>query len=84
MIEWEGRPATLLLAENITERKRMEAALAESERTIRALLDASPAVEFLVGSDGKILVYNQAFERFFGSDGKPLIGKNIQDLLSPE
>ncbi|MCX5916104.1 MAG: PAS domain S-box protein [Deltaproteobacteria bacterium] len=84
LIEWEGRPATLLLAENITERKKMEAALAESEKTIRALLDASPAVEFLVGSDGKILVYNQAFERFFGSDGKPLIGRNIQDLITPE
>jgi PAS domain S-box-containing protein len=84
MIEWEGRPATLLLAENITERKKMEAALAESEKTIRVLVDASPAVEFLVGPDGKILVYNQAFERFFGRDGKPLTGRNIQDLLSPE
>jgi len=84
LIEWEGRPATLVLAENITERKKMEAALAESEKTIRALLDASPAVEFLVGSEGKILVYNQAFERFFGRDGKPLTGRNIQDLLSPE
>ena len=84
MIEWEGRPAILVLAESITERKKMEAALAESEKTIRALLDASPAVEFLVGSEGKILAYNQAFERFFGRDGKPLIGSNIQDLLSPE
>jgi PAS domain S-box-containing protein len=84
LIEWEGRPATLVLAENITERKKMEATLAESEKTIRALLDASPAVEFLVGSEGKILVYNQAFERFFGRDGKPLTGRNIQDLLSPE
>ena len=84
LIEWEGRPATLVLAEDITERRKMEAALAESEKTIRALLDASPAVEFLVGSDGKILVYNQAFERFFGRDGKPLTGRNIQDLLSPQ
>jgi PAS domain S-box-containing protein len=84
MMEWEGRSAVLVLAEDITEQKKMEAALAESERTIRALLDASPALEFLVGPDGKILVCNQAFERFFGSDGKPLTGRNIQDLLSPE
>lgn len=84
MIEWEGRPAILVLAENITERKKMEAELAESQKTIRALLDASPAVEFLLGTDGKILIYNKTFERIFGEDGKPLVGRNIQDLLSPE
>ena len=84
LIEWEGRPAILVLAENITERKEMEAALVENEKTIRALLDASPAVEFLVEPEGKILVQNQAFERYFGRDRKPLIGRNIHDLLSPE
>ncbi len=84
LIEWEGRPAILVLAENITERKKMEAALADSQKTIRALLDASPAVEFLLAPDGKILGYNKKFERFFGGDGKPLIGRDIKDLIPPE
>jgi PAS domain S-box-containing protein len=84
LIEWEGRPATLVLAENITERKKMETALADSEKTIRALLDGSPAVEFLLAPDGKILGYNKKFERFFGGDGKPLIGRDIKDLIPPE
>ncbi|MGV8080549.1 MAG: GGDEF domain-containing protein [Syntrophales bacterium] len=37
MIQWEGRPATLNLITNITDRKRMEEALVESERRYREL-----------------------------------------------
>lgn len=37
MIRWEGRPATLNLVTNITDRKRMEEALIESERKFREL-----------------------------------------------
>jgi diguanylate cyclase (GGDEF)-like protein/PAS domain S-box-containing protein len=37
MIQWEGRPATLNLVTNITDRKRMEEALIESERKFREL-----------------------------------------------
>jgi diguanylate cyclase (GGDEF)-like protein/PAS domain S-box-containing protein len=37
MIRWEGRPATLNLVTNITDRKRMEESLIESERRYREL-----------------------------------------------
>ncbi len=37
MIRWEGQPATLNLVTNITDRKRMEEALIESERKFREL-----------------------------------------------
>lgn len=37
MIRWEGRPATLNLVTNISDRKRMEEALIESERRYREL-----------------------------------------------
>ncbi len=39
-IEWEGRPAILSIAADITERKQAEEALKTSERQVRAKLDA--------------------------------------------
>jgi two-component system, sporulation sensor kinase C len=84
LIDWDGRPATLVLAENITSRKQMELALQEGERTIRALLDASPNVEFLIDTQGKILAANETFQRIFGGDGRPVVGMNMAVLEYPE
>lgn len=40
-IDWEGQPATLNFVNDVTERKRMEEALCESEERHRALVEAS-------------------------------------------
>jgi len=84
LIEWEGRPATLVLAENITERKKMEAALVESEKTVRALLNSSPDAAILIDTEGTILSSNATANRVYGRDGRPLVGRKITDLEHPE
>jgi PAS domain S-box-containing protein len=84
LIHWDGRPATLTMAENITHRQQMEMELKEGERTIRALLDASPNVEFLIDTQGKILAANEAFRRAFGKEGHPVEGLNITAMTYPE
>ena len=84
LIQWEGRPATLTLAENITARNPLEIRLREGERTTRALLDASPNMEFLIDTQGKILAANEAFRRTFGKDGQPVEGLNIAAVAYPE
>ena len=68
---------------DITERKRAEEALRESEQRFRTLSEA--AFEAIVIHDkGKILDVNQTFAKMFGYELLEVIGKNVLDLTAPE
>ncbi|MGO9691400.1 MAG: PAS domain S-box protein [Syntrophobacteraceae bacterium] len=73
------------LIEDITERKRAEAALRESEERFRSLSNAS-LEGIMIHDRGVILDANVAFARLFGYEQpEELIGKNgIELLLIPE
>ena len=59
-ISWEGRNAGLALAIDITEQRKMEQALRESEERFRRLSEAT-SEGILFHRDGEILDANQAF-----------------------
>ena len=61
-------------------RKQAEEALRESEVFLKVLIDAIPIPVFYKDRDGKYLGFNSAFERFFGSTRKQLIGKSVFDI----
>ena len=78
------RPDLILLAmEDITERKRAEHALRESEAMTRAGIEA--AVDGVVTTDerGTVLSFNPAAELIFGYTGGEVIGRNVRMLVSP-
>ncbi|MBI3528962.1 MAG: PAS domain S-box protein, partial [Betaproteobacteria bacterium] len=56
----EGRPARIVVAYNITERKRDEEALRKSETRLRAIIETEPECVKVVAGDGKLLEMNQA------------------------
>ena len=72
------------MTRDISERKKAEEALREGEKTVRALLDGIPAAEILVDTQGTILASNRTFDRIYGGDGKPLVGRNVSDLIAPQ
>jgi PAS domain S-box-containing protein len=69
---------------NISERKRMEEALRESEATARALLDAPHEVGLLLDPDGIILDANEVAALRLNKRKNELIGLCVWDLLEPE
>ncbi len=56
----EGRPARIVVAYNITERRRAEEALRKSQIHLRAIIEAEPECVKVVAGDGKLLEMNQA------------------------
>jgi PAS domain S-box-containing protein len=78
------RPVTILgISRDITERKRAEEALRESERRFSRL--AGSTFEGLVIHDrGKILDANPAFARMFGYELSEVIGMHALDFTAPE
>lgn len=73
----------LVFAQDITERKRTEEALRESEERLRAVVEAAPNGIILVDAEGKILLANARFEAQFGYGRHELLGQSI-DRLIPE
>jgi PAS domain S-box-containing protein len=68
---------------DITERKRAEAALQESEERFRQLSES--AFEAIILHDhGTILEVNQSFCRMYGYERAEVIGKSVLDLALPE
>ena len=73
---------TVLL--DITERKRTEDALRESEERFRAIMDNSPTMVFLKDTGGRYLQVNRKFEDRFHVANRDLIGKTDQHIFPPE
>ncbi len=73
---------TLSSGEDITELKGAENRLRESEKTIRALLDAAPETAILIDRERIILNVNIAGAQRFGTTPDKLIGTCLADFLS--
>lgn len=69
---------------DVTERHVADAALAERERTLRTIYDASGAAIFLVDTDGRIVHANQRMTEMFAWPLEALIGLDYVELIAPE
>lgn len=68
---------------DITERKRAEEALRESEERLRAMFEASRD-GILVEDDERIVYVNTSYTRLFGYDApEELIGQHVSTVISP-
>jgi PAS domain S-box-containing protein len=70
LITWEGRPATLGLLGDITERKQAEEALRASEEKFRSLFDRTPDGVYRSTPAGRYLDVNPAMVKMYGYDSR--------------
>jgi diguanylate cyclase (GGDEF)-like protein/PAS domain S-box-containing protein len=80
----EGQVTRVIEFRDITERKRAEAKLVESESRLKTLTNAMPDLVWLKDCDGLYLACNHRFERFFGASEKDIVGKTDDDFLDRE
>ncbi len=81
----DGRIVGLVgVLRDITERKKAEESLRESEAFLNTLLDAIPIPVFYKDTEGRYLGFNAAFEDFFGETRERLIGKTVFDINPPD
>jgi len=80
----EGQPLGLRgVTIDITERKRAERALRESEARKRAILQSALDCIVTMDHDGLVVDWNPAAERTFGYLSKDAIGKEMAELIIP-
>lgn len=69
---------------DVTERKRAEEALRDSEHNYRELVETANSVVLRWDTDGVIKFINRFGERFFGFDEDELIGQPVVGTIVPE
>jgi PAS domain S-box-containing protein len=68
---------------DVTERKRAEEALQQSEEIYRMLIDNMQDGVFII-QDGKIQFFNEAFARTAGYTVEETLGRDFLDFIAPE
>ena len=72
------------VGQDITEHKRIEMALRESESFLNTILNSIPIPVFYKDTDGRYLGLNKAFETLFGATKEQIIGKTVFDINPPD
>ena len=80
-----GNVASVLsISRDISEQKRMQSALKESDSLLSVILDSLPDLLWLKDKDGVYLNCNRRFESFFGAKKEEIISKSDYDFLPKE
>ncbi len=83
-VSFNGRSAIQAVFEDVTEERRIQSALEESEARLRAIVEASPAGIILKDSERRFVLANPAFCRFLECSAEDVLGRRSEDFLPPE
>ena len=72
------------LVHDVTEKKRMEAALRESEERFSAFMNNSSVVALMRNLDGQYVYVNRAYEELVGKPANEILGRTAYEIWPPE
>src|SRR3989338_3168596 len=99
MVEIDFKPLSIWLAisvyspervcfvavfDNITERKKAEEALKESETRFRSIVETAKDAVICIKQGGMIYLWNKGAEEIFGYKADEVINRHMHDVISPE
>ena len=74
----------LLVAEDVTERKRLEREREELLARLHAIVECSSNAIVLADEEGRIVLFNPAAQAMFGYSQEEALGQNLDILMPPE
>jgi two-component system, OmpR family, phosphate regulon sensor histidine kinase PhoR len=84
-IKWtDQRDVHFQMAVDITERKKAEEALKESEAKFKTISNSANDAIILIDHQGKISFWNAAAEKIFQYTESEVLGKELHKIISPE
>jgi len=84
-IKWTGgRYARYGVVLDITDQKKTDEALKDSEERFRAITDSATDAIILTDDEGKICYWNPAAKRIFGYTKEEAMGKEAHEILAPK
>ena len=75
-----GVDEVLIMVRDITERKRRETALRESEARFQAFMNYSPTAAWITDADGRMVYFSETYHRMFQLPTEDMLGKSVFDL----
>jgi PAS domain S-box-containing protein len=81
LIKQEDKDAVLISIIDLTERKKAEAALRDSEAKYRSIFETAAEGILIGDSEENIISVNQQMEKMLGYSDGELLGKNYRDLI---
>lgn len=82
MVAWHGQDAMLTIWHDITERKRMEAALRESEARFSCMVESAMDAIITLDEQRRVLLFNKAAEQVFQCEAAQILSQPFDRLLS--
>ena len=80
---WGDRDVIISITTDISERKRGEHALKDSERRFADIIDFLPDATYVVNSEGTVIAWNRAIEEMTGVPAADMIGKGDYEYALP-
>lgn len=84
VIFYGGREVFCVIAHDVTQRKRVEEALRQSEQRLKAILDNSTALIYVKDTEGRYLLINAWYGILFHLDREQIKGKTDYDIFPAE
>jgi PAS domain S-box-containing protein len=82
-IQYNGKPAILGNAIDVTERRKVEEALRESERRLTDIIDFLPDATLAIDLKGMVIAWNHAIEEMTGVKATEILGKGDYEYALP-